>query len=228
MKRVLTLVAVALCLSVLNAFADSVPSDPIIDMEPGGDAIAFTGHATFVIHSTDPCVTGGSDSQFCFFELPTLLNFLPNHQSIISVDLSFNVDQRSDNIASPDGFQVAQQVDPKGFPDAIFTTESTVIAGFVERFTGSTVAPCVPTFSETAAVAPCQDMHTQAFRVRIDSPNFDTAGEVTVDVDANVPEPSSALLLLGGIGALWPLRRRLLARNKPASETSAIGGIRSA
>lgn len=223
MKRALTLVAVALCLSVLNAFADSIPSDPIIDMEPGGDAIQFTGQATFVIHSTDQCVTGGSDGQFCFFELPTLLNFLPNNQSITSVDLSFNVDQVS--------FQVAQQVDPNGFPNAIFTTESTIVPGFVERFTGSTIAPCVPTFSETADVAPCQDMQTQAFRIGIALPVFGADGTVTVGVEANVPqnvpEPSSALLIVSGVGALWPLRRRLLGR-KPVAEGTRMGGTGSA
>lgn len=211
MKRALALVTVVVCLSVLSAFADSTSSDPIIDMEPGGDAIQFFGQATFIIHSTDPCTQIG---QFCFFELPTLENFLPNNQSITSVDLSFSVDQRTNN-DFPDGFQVAQQVDPRSFPNAIFTTESSVIPGFVERFTGSTVAPCVPTFSEIAGAAPCQDMQTQAFHIGIALPVFGADGSVTVGVDANVPqnvpEPSTALLIATGVGALLPLRRRLLA-----------------
>lgn len=212
MKRALALVTVAFCLSVSSAFADSTSSDPIIDMEPGGDAIQFFGQATFVIHSTDPCTQIG---QFCFIELPTLENFLPNNQSITSVDLSFSVDQRTNN-EFPDGFQVAQQVNRESFPNAIFTTESPVISGFVERFTGSTVAPCVPTtFSETADFASCQDMQTQAFHIGIALPVFGADGSVTVGVDANVPqnvpEPSTALLIATGVGALLPLRRRLLA-----------------
>ncbi len=206
MKRALTLVAVTLCLSVLNAFADSTPVDPIIDMEPDGDAIAFTGHATFVIHSTDPCTQIG---QFCFFELPTLENFLPNNQSITSVDLSFNVDQRANN-DSPDGFQVAAKIDPQHFPNAIFTNESPIVSGFVERFTGSTIAPCVQTFTDIAA-PPCQNMQTQAFHIGIADPVFGADGTITMGVDANVPEPSTALLIVTGVGALWPLRRRLLA-----------------
>ncbi len=229
MKRALTLVAVALCLSVLNAFADSTPPDPIIDMEPDGDAIQFFGSATFTIQEFNSagqpnCTRGGSDGQFCFYELPTLENFLPNNQSITSVQLSFiDIDQGA--------FQVAANLDPSGFPHAIFTTEQTVVPGFVELFTGSTVAPCVPPIlAEVAADVPpppCQNMQTEAFHIGIADPIFGADHTLTLRVDANVPEPSTALLIVTGVGALWPLRRRLAVGNKPASEATGIVGKRS-
>ncbi len=210
MTRLAWFVAFFLFASFGAAFADSTPPDPIIDMEPGGDAVEFTGVFTFTITqaSLNNCTDIG---QFCFVELPTLENFLPNNQNITSVELSFDVNQGT--------FQVAQNAEDNGktdFPNAIFTTESTVIPGFSELFTGSTIQPCVVgEVPEEEEGNICEDQQTQSFHIGIAQAVLGSNGSTTVTVTANtanVPEPSSAVLILGGVGLLWTQRRRLLTR----------------
>lgn len=203
MTRLAWFVAFFLFASLGAAFADSTPPDPIIDMEPGGDAVEFTGVFTFTITAASPCTQIG---QFCFVETPTLENFLPNGQDITSVELSFSNNQGT--------FQVAQNLEPTAFPNAIFTTESTVVPGFSELFTGSTIQPCQTAIilgapAQSQDVPPCADPQTQSFTIGIADAVLEN-GSTTVTVTANVPEPSSAVLLLGGVAVLWTQRKRLL------------------
>lgn len=217
MTRLAWFVAFFLCAPLVTAFADSTPPDPIIDMEPDGDAVEFTGVFTFTITAASPCTQIG---QFCFVETPTLENFLPNSQDITSVELSFDVNQGT--------FQVAQNLEPDAFPNAIFTSESTVVPGFSELFTGSTIQPCqtviiqgVPAQSEND-VPPCQDQQTEAFHIGIAEAILGANGSTTVTITANVPEPSSAVLLLGGVAVLWTQRKRLLHHVDHASDNQQV------
>lgn len=225
MTRLAWFVAFFLFASLGAAFADSTPPDPIIDMEPGGDAVEFTGVFTFTITAADEqnCTNIG---QFCFVELPTLENFLPNGQNITSVELSFDFPQGP--------FTVAQNADPNDFPNAIFTTESTVVQGVSELFTGSTIQPCqtviiegVPAQSEDD-VPPCENQQTESFNIGIADAILNPATQsTTVTVTANVPEPSSAVLLLGGVAVLWTQRKRLLHQVHNAREKQQLNSLQT-
>lgn len=208
MARLGWLVAFFLCIAPAVAFADNTPADPIIDIEPDGDAVQFFGTFVFQITASTSCTQIG---QFCYVRTPSFENLLPNNQVITNIELSFDVQQGP--------FSVAQHVDPVNFPNAIFTTESTITPGFAELFTGSTVQHCTVGIDTTTCTP-----QTDNFNIGLASVALGTNGITNVTITANVspmPEPSSAAFLLSGAAALWAGRKRFLTRRSQDSVSSA-------
>lgn len=219
MKRALTLVAVALCLSVLNAFGDSTPPpDPIIDIEPGSGTVGFNGSFTFTVNTTNNPNCTPTDStgivlcgnvnpqtqQHFFFQTPTLGNL--TGQNITSLTFTFSTAQT--------GFSAATPADSSPPHQPLFTTVTQNLP-FSATYTGSTILSNCSDTGDGVFCAPGDPKNPNntysEFQVGFASFFAPANGVETITVSS--PEPTTVTLLLGGVGIFVLGRKRLSVRN---------------